>query len=393
MRFDCPSTLVGLAALSVQMLTNVPTATDRAASRTWCVPRTLVFHASSGYCSSSGRCLSAAAWNTASGQQFRKTAWTTSGSRMSASTTSEESSSAEPWIDSRTVCNTDSSRSSMNSSARQSRWIWRHSSEPIDPPASVTMTRLFARTPGDRVDARVDLPSAEQVADVEFGQFRDTRVGLEHLAQRRQDPHADAQFVRFSVELTQQDGAWVAHRDHEQGRAGPRDRVRQVRAAAAHGNTTDPQRVPRVVVVEQRDRQVAAFRIAQRGAHELPSTAPGPEDDHLLCGRVVRAPGAFVCPAQRAPHRPRGHECDEGRGERDGPRRERDRQAQIDHEGDEPDGDHHPRRLHRLVQAAHPSTARGTGARPDRPPTAGRARGAGTGRGSSGRRASPPTRI
>ena len=62
-----PSSLVGAAALSVEMLTNVSTPTARAASRTLRVPWTFVFHAYSGNRCSIGRCLSAAAWNTICG--------------------------------------------------------------------------------------------------------------------------------------------------------------------------------------------------------------------------------------------------------------------------------------------------------------------------------------
>ena len=47
-RLECPSAVVGLAALSVETLTNTPTSAFRAASSTLRVPSTLVFHASSG---------------------------------------------------------------------------------------------------------------------------------------------------------------------------------------------------------------------------------------------------------------------------------------------------------------------------------------------------------
>src|SRR5699024_8654319 len=60
-RLEWPKPLVGLAALSVEMLTNVSTPLAMAARSTFRVPSTLVFQASLGYFSSTGRCLSAAA--------------------------------------------------------------------------------------------------------------------------------------------------------------------------------------------------------------------------------------------------------------------------------------------------------------------------------------------
>ena len=64
------------------------TPTERAARMTFSVPRTFVFQASSGYCSSIGRCLRAAAWKTASGRRSAKIRISAGSSRMSARTTS-----------------------------------------------------------------------------------------------------------------------------------------------------------------------------------------------------------------------------------------------------------------------------------------------------------------
>ncbi len=59
-RLEYPSTLVGSAALSVEMLTNRSVPASRAASTSTWVPHTLVLMASMGCISSSGRCLRAA---------------------------------------------------------------------------------------------------------------------------------------------------------------------------------------------------------------------------------------------------------------------------------------------------------------------------------------------
>src|SRR5699024_9957225 len=71
-RFECLNQLVGLAALSVDMVIQVSTAWAVAAATTLLVPITLVFHASAGNCSSTGRCFSAAAWKTTWGRRDAK---------------------------------------------------------------------------------------------------------------------------------------------------------------------------------------------------------------------------------------------------------------------------------------------------------------------------------
>ena len=62
-----------------------------------------------------------------------------------AGTKTPELSKARPWIDSCTACRADSSRSNMTSSAGLNLEIWRHSSDPMEPPAPVTSTRFPVR--------------------------------------------------------------------------------------------------------------------------------------------------------------------------------------------------------------------------------------------------------
>ena len=127
------------------MLTNVLTPTAAEACNTLAVPSTFVFHPSSGYCSSIGKCFSAAAWNTTSGLSRSKWACTTDPSRMSHRTRSGLSINARPWMDNSTACSADSSRSSMINWLGPKRFTWRHNSEPIDPPAPVINTRRLCR--------------------------------------------------------------------------------------------------------------------------------------------------------------------------------------------------------------------------------------------------------
>ena len=112
-----------------------------AAAITLAVPWTLVFHASAGNRSRTGRCLSAAAWKTTCGRCTSKIASSAARSRMSPSTNSSESSRALPCIDIDRACSADSSRSSITRDAGESPLIWRESSEPMDPPAPVTRMR------------------------------------------------------------------------------------------------------------------------------------------------------------------------------------------------------------------------------------------------------------
>ncbi len=88
------------------------------------------------------RCLSAAAWKTICGRLRSKAASSASTSRMSHSRMSSLSSVDRPSIDSWVACSPLSSRSSMSSREGPNLAIWRQSSEPIEPPAPVTSTRL-----------------------------------------------------------------------------------------------------------------------------------------------------------------------------------------------------------------------------------------------------------
>ena len=69
--FRGAETEIGSAALSVQISTNALVPACTAASARFFVPSTFVFTPSHGCCSSSGRCLCAAAWKTMSGRPRR----------------------------------------------------------------------------------------------------------------------------------------------------------------------------------------------------------------------------------------------------------------------------------------------------------------------------------
>ena len=146
-RLEYPSTLVGLAALSVEMLTNTSTPSVPGRLQHVCgaqdvglpgLVRVLLQHRQVLERRRVEHHLRPVpAENLAQGL----------GSRMSASTTSSVSSSARPVMLSCSACSADSSRSSMSSFSGPNRTSWRHNSDPIDPPAPVTRTRLPSRYP------------------------------------------------------------------------------------------------------------------------------------------------------------------------------------------------------------------------------------------------------
>ena len=139
--FDWPITVFGLTALSVEMSTNRSTSNSADSSATVRVATTLLRTDSSGCVSISGTCLYAAAWKTMVGLYFSKT------SRRSAFRSLTSTSFGTAGVKSRS---STSSRSMSNSAvsalstrisrAGPTRAIWRHSSEPIEPPAPVTST-------------------------------------------------------------------------------------------------------------------------------------------------------------------------------------------------------------------------------------------------------------
>ena len=134
-------TLVGFTALSVEISTMASAPAARAASATWLVPAALVSSPSNGLASTIGTCFSAAAWNTSSGRRSSNTARIRISSRMSAIKVLRCNSG---WVSasSRSIChNAYSPLSSSTSISGPRAATWRASSEPMVPPAPVTITR------------------------------------------------------------------------------------------------------------------------------------------------------------------------------------------------------------------------------------------------------------
>ena len=138
--FDWPITVFGLAALSVETSTNRRAPNSTATSASVRVPSVLLRTASSGFASIIATCLYAAAWKTTAGRYLSKT-WRILTPSLTSATTGTPATNLRSRVSSRSTSNSAGSEwSTMTRRAGPSRASWRQSSEPIEPPAPVTIT-------------------------------------------------------------------------------------------------------------------------------------------------------------------------------------------------------------------------------------------------------------
>src|SRR6478736_2590919 len=134
--FDCPITVFGLTALSVEMKTNRSTPNSAASSTRIRVPTTLFRTDSSGCVSSIATCLYAAAWNTTVGWYFSKTSRRIAFRSLTSMSFGSAAVKSRSATSSRSISNNGpSALSTRISRDGRTRAIWRQSSEPIEPPA------------------------------------------------------------------------------------------------------------------------------------------------------------------------------------------------------------------------------------------------------------------
>ena len=141
-RLVAPSTDTGSIALSVEIITIAATPAAAAASATFTEPNTLVFTPSPQSRSSSGTCLSAAAWNTMSGLNSANTPKMRSRSRTSAMRLSIAAPVPFCFSASTTVCSATSECSTTINRAAPNAITRSQISAPIEPPPPVTITDL-----------------------------------------------------------------------------------------------------------------------------------------------------------------------------------------------------------------------------------------------------------
>ena len=282
MRFEYPSTLALLAALSVEMFTKCETPTAAAASSTDSVPHTLLFSASDGCDWSSGRCLSAAAWNTTSGRISSKSRATRSRSRMSASTSASESSSARPSSESCTPCRPDSSRSIITSLPRRERRELAAELRADRAAGAGDDDGAAADVVGDALEVGLDLVAAEEVGLGGLAEVADAHLAAEQLAHRRHDLHVEAGAAGLAGELTDERTVAGGHGHDQRLGAEALGERRDVRAVAEHPDAADREVALAGVVVEQRDGHVRAVGVEEHRPDRALATVAGTEDDRLL---------------------------------------------------------------------------------------------------------------
>ena len=160
-------TLVGLTALSVEIITNASTPQRMASSTRVRVPKTLFLTASPGLASIIGTCLCAAAWKTTSGRCRAKTVRRRAASVMLATQgTISVCPGRSPQLaleEEQAVLGVVEQDQPPGRNAR----TWRQISEPMLPAAPVTRTTRPWRKPADRLAVELDRLAAEQVMDVD----------------------------------------------------------------------------------------------------------------------------------------------------------------------------------------------------------------------------------
>ena len=141
--FDCPMTVCGFAALSVETSTNRFAPNSTATSATVRVPSVLLRTASSGFVSIIATCLYAAAWKITAGRYVAKT-WRILTPSLTSATTATPPRKPRSRASSRSISNSAGSEWSTSTSRDgPRRESCRQSSEPIEPPAPVTITTSF----------------------------------------------------------------------------------------------------------------------------------------------------------------------------------------------------------------------------------------------------------
>ena len=152
------------------------------------MPRTLFLTASHGFSSISGTCLCAAAWKTISG-------WCCREHGVDARRVGDvaDDRDAAPNGGFAVVAARCGSRAGCSRSARTSRSdagfsvaIWRHSSEPIEPPAPVTITRRPRDQLLERPAVEADRRARQQVLDRQVADLAELDLAVDDVAQVRQ---------------------------------------------------------------------------------------------------------------------------------------------------------------------------------------------------------------
>ncbi len=269
-RLVAPITLVGFTALSVEMSTKWLTPAAMLASTSCRVPSTLFVTASSTLSSISGTCLCAAAWKTISGRCAANTAARRSASRMSAMTGVMRGTGPPPlrWTGARwsvmrsAVIHVPNSPALLPRSSRNSLWmskmlfspwpkriraagskrrIWRHSSEPIEPPCAGHEHALAADQRGHLRRVGLHRLAAQQVLDLHIAQLLDADTAVQQLVHAWNDARRHAGPIAYLQEFANRLAGRAGHGDDHlvhllsraPGRGSPGGRPARARAGSA----------------------------------------------------------------------------------------------------------------------------------------------------------------
>src|SRR5438067_149284 len=134
----------------------------------------------------------------------------------------------------------------------------------------------------DRLEIRFNPVAAEQVALDRLTDVDHTDLAAEQLSYRRKHAHVELGPDRDVDELTELGSGGTGNRDDDRGRTLGPSNVFHRMPVAEHADAHVPEVVALGIVVEERDRHVRAFRIAEHGADRaLPAVARTEDDDPL----------------------------------------------------------------------------------------------------------------
>src|SRR3954468_17255886 len=278
---DAPITVAGCTALSVETSTNRATpasAATRAMSR---VASALLRTASTGLSSISATCLYAAAWKTTVGRCCAKTSRIRSPSLQSARTAAStdgwtwRSPASSRWIRKRL-----SSAWSMSTSRRgATRAIWRHSSEPIDPPAPVTSTVSPLRYAPTRSSSMRTGSRPRTSSTCTSRTWRTTVPGPDCSSSNTVGSVRTGIPRRRPSRTTRAQRAGGGRdRDRQLVRLGLVEDAAEILRRAEHADALDANAALERVVVDEADRVEVELRVAHDLAQDEPAALAGADD-------------------------------------------------------------------------------------------------------------------
>ena len=173
------------------------------------------------------------------------------------------------------------------------RAIWRHSSEPIEPPAPVTSTICAGQVGADPLQLHVHRLAAEHVLDADLAHLAGERAArLQQLEDGRQRAHGDARAAALAHDPRARGAGRGGDGDDHFVGLGLVEDARQVAfGVAPHAHAVDAQPPLARVVVEEADRHEPQLAVAQDLAHDHPPALARARDQDGALALAPRAEG------------------------------------------------------------------------------------------------------